>query len=348
MARGSSLPTVHVDRRVSAEDLAFAAGRAILVGPEDDDLRTADAALIGVGRVWDAARFARFPNLEVVCRMGVGHDNVDLAAAGRAGVIVGNTPDAPTVSTAEHTLALMLAVTKELGVHRAGSPRGPMARRLAPVARGGAAVVERFAPDPLARRITRVVTGQRGSGAATALELESTTLGLVGFGRIGRRVAQGAQALGMRVLATSATRTSGTDAGVTLVELDELLAESHVVSLHAPADESTRRLISADAIRTMRAGAYLVNCARGALVDHDALAAAVTGGHLAGAGLDVTDPDPLPLGHPLLGLPNVIITPHLASTTRAGRRRLFEHAFDNAVAALDGDPRWVVMPAATP
>ena len=121
-----------------------------------------------------------------------------------------------------------------------------------------------------------------------------------------------------------------------MVPFDELLATADVVSVHAPALPSTYRMFDADAFARMKPGAYFVNCARGVLVDHDALLAAIDSGQLAGAGLDVTDPEPLPAGHPLLDRPNVVVTPHVASASVAGRRRLYEHSIDNALAVLAG------------
>jgi D-3-phosphoglycerate dehydrogenase len=132
--------------------------------------------------------------------------------------------------------------------------------------------------------------------------------------------------------------------GVGLIALDVMLPLVDVVSLHAPALPSTERLINADTLARMKPGSYLVNCARGALVDQDALVDALDRGHLAGAGLDVTVPEPLPVGHPLLGRDDVIVTPHVASGTGAGRRRLYEHAIDNALAILRGEPATVVEP----
>ena len=114
------------------------------------------------------------------------------------------------------------------------------------------------------------------------------------------------------------------------------------MSLHAPATEASYHLIGAATLAAMKPGAYLVNCARGGLVDQNSLLAALDEGRLAGAGLDVTEPEPLPTGHPLLGHPKVIVTPHIASSTRAGRRRLFEHAVENALAVLDGRPATLI------
>jgi phosphoglycerate dehydrogenase-like enzyme len=115
-----------------------------------------------------------------------------------------------------------------------------------------------------------------------------------------------------------------------------------VLSLHAPATPETHHLVNSDVLSAMPAGSYLVNCARGALVDQDALIEALDRGHLAGAALDVTDPEPLPEGHPLLGRKDVIVTPHIASSTGAGRRRLYEHAIENVVAVLNGLPATIV------
>jgi glyoxylate reductase len=129
-----------------------------------------------------------------------------------------------------------------------------------------------------------------------------------------------------------------------MVGFDDLLERADIVSLHAPALPSTQQMINASALARMSPGSYLVNCARGALVDHDALLAAIDSGHLAGAGLDVTDPEPLPAGHALLDRANVVVTPHIASATEAGRRRLYEHSIENALAVLDGRPASVVAP----
>jgi phosphoglycerate dehydrogenase-like enzyme len=220
-----------------------------------------------------------------------------------------NTPLAPMVSTAEHTLALVLAITKHLPHH-----------------------------------VARARQGLKGEPVGRALELDGSTLGLIGLGRIGTRVAVAANALGMRVIAADPALAESPVPGVELVDLDELLATSDVISLHAPALPSTAQLINADTLAKMRPGTYIVNCARGMLIDHDALLAAIDSGHLGGAGLDVTDPEPLPAGHPLLDRSNVIVTPHIASASVAGRRRLYEHSIENALNVLAGRPADTVTP----
>lgn len=308
----SALPLLFVDHVFPDLYRDLVDGRADVLGDGTDaGLDRADAIVAGAVRRWDASQFALAPNVKVISRVGVGYDNVVVADAAAAGVVVCNAPLAPMVSTAEHTMALLLAITKVLP-----------------------------------HQTARAAQGLKGEPIGRALELDGRVLGLVGLGRIAVRVATAAQALGMRVVATDPAIEESPVAGVDLVDLDELLATADVVSLHAPALPSTIGMIDAEALRRMRPGGYLVNCARGPLVDHDALLAALDDGHLAGAALDVTDPEPLPAGHPLLGRHDVIVTPHVASATVAGRRRLYEHAIEHALAILDGRPAPVVAPGA--
>ena len=186
----------------------------------------------------------------------------------------------------------------------------------------------------------RARQGLPGATTGTALELDGSVLGLVGYGRIARRVGLAATALGMSVLASDPYLTEAD--GCELVDLARLYAESDVISLHAPAVAETRHMINATSLAATKRGVYLVNCARGGLVDQEALLAALDSGQVAGAALDVTDPEPLPEGHPLLQHPNVIVTPHMASATVAGRRRLYSHAIDNALNVLAGLPATIV------
>lgn len=308
MSPAPDRPVLFFDSELPPAFADLVAGRAEVAGP-DEGLERADAVIAGARITWDAERLAGAPSCRVVSRLGVGYDNVDVAGLADVGVVVCNAPDAPTVSTAEHTVALMLAITKDLPSHTA-----------------------------------RAEAGLPATGTGTTLELDGATLGLIGFGRIARRVAVTARALGMTVLAHDPFLTEATIDGVGLTDLRSLAVQSDVLSLHAPADPTTYRLVDAELLRLLKPGAHLVNCARGSLVDHDALLDALDRGHLAGAALDVTDPEPLPVGHPLLGHERVIVTPHVASSTAAGRRRLYEHAIDNALAVLDGRPASVVAP----
>jgi phosphoglycerate dehydrogenase-like enzyme len=300
----AQLPRLFVDHPFPEVYNDLVEGRAVIVGSGGDDgLDTADAILAGATRPWNAAAFALAPNAKVISRVGVGYDNVDVADATAAGMVVCNTPIAPMVSTAEHTLALMFAVTKCLPHH-----------------------------------IGRARQGLRAEGVGRALELDNSVFGLVGIGRIASRVAVVGNALGMNVVASDPAVLESPVPGVDMVPFDQLLETADVVSVHAPALPSTFQMFNAAAFDRMKPGAYFVNCARGVLVDHDALLAAIDSGKLAGAGLDVTDPEPLPAGHPLLDRPNVVVTPHIASASVAGRRRLYEHSIENALAVLEGKP----------
>ncbi|HEY4610869.1 MAG TPA: NAD(P)-dependent oxidoreductase [Ilumatobacteraceae bacterium] len=299
------LPILYFDHPLPDAYRDLVEGRAIAVGPDDADLTTADAVLAGAKRPWNAEAFAVGTALKVISRIGIGYDNVDVEAATAAGVIVCNAPDAPSVSTAEHTMMLMLAAVKNLPT-----------------------------------QMERARQGLPGATTGTALELDGSTLGLVGYGRIARRVGMAATALGMRVLAYDPFVSEAESCQ--LVSLEGVFAGSDVISLHAPAVDATQHMINAQSLSTMKQGVYIVNCARGGLVDQEALLAALESGHVAGAGLDVTDPEPLPEGHPLLGHPRVIVTPHVASATVAGRRRLYSHAIDNALNVLAGRPATIV------
>ncbi|MEP7047363.1 MAG: NAD(P)-dependent oxidoreductase [Ilumatobacteraceae bacterium] len=299
------LPILYCDHPLPDAYRDLVDGRAILVGPDDAGLATAQAVIAGAKRPWNAEAFALSPTMKVISRIGIGYDNVDVAAATAAGVIVCNAPDAPSVSTAEHTLMLMLAVVKNLPA-----------------------------------QTERARQGLPGATVGTALELDGSVLGLVGYGRIARRVGMAAIAMGMSVLAYDPFLTDAP--GCELVGLDRIFTDSDVISLHAPAVADTRHMVNAATLATTKRGVYLVNCARGGLVEQDALLAALDSGQVAGAGLDVTDPEPLPEGHPLLSHPNVVVTPHVASATVAGRRRLYSHAIDNALNVLAGRAATIV------
>ncbi len=183
-------------------------------------------------------------------------------------------------------------------------------------------------PDAIAAaRAGDWITWEPGMYLGAAVH--GATLGIIGLGRIGRAVASRARGFEMNVLSVSPT-TGGS--------LEELLEQSDFVSLHCPLTPATRHLIDAEALRRMRATAILINTARGPIVDQEALRQAVLGGQIAGAALDVTDPEPLPPGHPLLSTPNLIVLPHIGSATRAARERMADLAVDNLLAALDGRP----------
>jgi D-3-phosphoglycerate dehydrogenase len=281
-----------------------ARSRHELVGPREERLSDAEAVIVGATR-WDAAMMDRTERLRILARTGIGVDAVDLDEAARRGIAVTNTPDGPTVSTAEHTMALLFGVAKTIPQHQ----------------------------DRLRRQTGGYVP------ASTAIELDGLTIGLLAYGRIARRVAVMASAVGMSVIAHDPFLTAieaDDPVGTEWVGFDELLARSDVLSLHAPLTADTAGLFDASTFAKCRKGVLFVNCARGGLVDHDALLDALRSGQVVGAGLDVTDPEPLPADHPLLTADNVIVTPHVASSTVAGRERMLTQAFEQVLIGLDG------------
>jgi glyoxylate reductase len=274
------------------------ADRALETGELHDAVRGAEAVVTMLhDRVDDAFLDAAGAQLRVVANVAVGYDNVDVPACAARGVTVTNTPGVLTDATADLAIALMLAVTRRLGE----------GERLI---RSG---------EPWAWAIDFML----GRG------LRGRTLGIVGYGAIGQAVATRARAFGMEVIYT---RRSGGG-----VPLEELFERAHVVSLHVPLSAATRHLIDAGALRRMRADAYLVNTARGPVVDEAALAKALRDGVIAGAALDVFEHEPAV--HPaLLGLENVVLVPHLGSATEETRTAMAELAAANVVAVLAGRP----------
>jgi D-3-phosphoglycerate dehydrogenase len=220
--------------------------------------------------------------LKVLGRAGVGVDNIDLSAASRRGIVVLNATGGNVVSVAEHTLALILALVRHIARADASLKRGAWERR-------------RF----------------RG------IALSGKTLGLLGVGRIGSEVAKRARPFGMRVVACDPylSPERAEQLGIELVTLASLLREADVVSVHAPLSEETRGLIGARELALMKPTAYLVNAARGGIVDEKALAEALKAGGLAGAALDVFEKEPVPADHPLLKFENVLAVPHLGAAT---------------------------------
>ena len=256
---------------------------------------------------------AAAPNLRAVGRVGVGLDNLDLPALRERGVVATYAPGTNAVSVAEYVIGAILEFRRGFARASASLHRGEWDRQ-------GAIGGEAF----------------------------GTTLGIVGLGDIGARLAHRAQVFGMQVLATDPVVHEGSLAvqefGVTLVELDELLASSDVVSLHAPLVDATRDLVNARTLARMKPSAILVNTARGGLVDEAALAEALRAGRLAGAALDVRRQEPPGEDDPLRGLPNVILTPHVAGVTRESMRRASLHVAQDVLRVLRGERAISVVP----
>jgi len=248
----------------------------------------------------DAELFDHCPDLRAVANLAVGTDNIDLEEAARRGIAVGNTPGVLTETTADLAFALILACSRGL-LQAAAAVRAGEWRTWEPA-------------------------GWLGH------DVHGATLGIVGAGQIGKAVARRAQGFGMRVL------LNGSAPAPDRVSLEELLTESDIVSLHAPLSAETRHLIDADAMRSMKPTAVLVNTGRGELVDPKALRRALEEGWIAAAGLDVTEPEPLPRDDPLLSAPNLTVLPHIGSASHAAREAMAGLAVDNLLAALAGRP----------
>jgi len=300
---------------------ATIAGLATPIGPgtaTPDDLLSsvgaADAIIASSLATYDGPGMDRAPHLRVISRTGIGVDKIDIGAATERGIAVCNTPDAPTISTAEHTITLMLSVAKRVEGSQTALKSG----------------------------------GRDFFGSHDGREVSGKALGLVGVGRIGTNVARMAGGLSMTVIAYDpfVDATDVAQAGIQMVDsLDQLLADADVVSLHLPLTSETEQLMNAGHIAQMKPGAILINTARGGLVDHDALLAALGSGRLFGAGLDVTDPEPLPPDHPLLHRDDVVVTPHVAAATAEGKARLYESAVTQALQVLRGEyPNHLVNP----
>lgn len=271
-------------------------------------LAAADAAFTTVVDFISPGMLAAAPNLKVVANMAVGYDNVDPAAAAALGIWVTNTPGVLAETTADMAWALLMAAARNV-----------------------------VASD----RDTRAGGWKTWSPTAfLGVDVFGATLGIVGLGEIGEAVARRATGFKMRVLYHSRTRKPALEAdlGLRYSPLPDLLAESDFVSLHTPLTPETRHLVGAAQLAAMKPTAILVNTARGGVVDQDALVDALRSGAIAGAALDVTTPEPLPLDHPLFSFPNVIITPHIASASLATRSRMAEMAAANIIAVLRGDP----------
>ena len=247
----------------------------------------------------------RCPLLKVVSNHGVGVDHIDLAAAAERDVPVGNTPGCLDRSTADMTMALILSVARNI------------------------VVGDRFARSKeFTHYDPRILIGQEVSGSV---------LGIVGMGRIGKEVARRANAFEMTILYHNRHRDEDAEQelGVRYADLEELLAASDFVTLNCPLTRHTQHMISSRQFEIMKPSGILINMARGGVVDTDALHEALVSGQIAAAGLDVTEPEPLPRDHPLLKLENVIILPHLGSASNRTRQRMVEMTVENLIAGIE-------------
>ena len=238
--------------------------------------------------------------VKIVARLGIGLDNIDMAYCTEQGIVVTNTPDYCLTEVAEHTLALIFACARKVAMYHHDTMSGKYDLQAGP-------------------RMRR---------------MEGQTLGIIGLGNIGEILATKAKCLGLNVLATS--RSGKTMPGVETVDMDRLLAESDYVSLLIPATPETKKMFGAEQFQKMKKTAYLINTARGALVDHDALAQALEAGELAGAALDVQDPEPCDLTIPPYNDPRVIVTPHAAFVSVESLENMRSRVSKQVVDVLQG------------
>lgn len=263
-------------------------------------------AIIGRQGRFTAAVMDASPHLRIIARHGTGTDDIDLPAAAARGLMITRAPGANALAVAEHTIALVLALLK--GIPAAGMAEGA------------------WRPGEMRMR-----------------DIAGTRLGLYGLGAIGRQTARLAQALGMEVLAYSRQTDPAVYAHARRVpSLDALLAESAVLSLHTALTPETRQVINTATLARLPAGAYLVNTARGGLIEDAALVAALDSGHLAGAGIDVTEPEPPAADHPFRRHPRILLTPHVGGVTERSLTQMAVAAAECVVARLTGG----IVPAA--
>ncbi|AIF68541.1 2-hydroxyacid dehydrogenase [Palaeococcus pacificus DY20341] len=243
------------------------------------------------------------PNLKVIGRAGVGLDNIDLDAAKERGIEVVNSPGASSRSVAELALALMFNVARKIAFADRKMREGVWAKK-----------------------------------QCMGFELEGKTLGIVGFGRIGYNIAKIAKAMGMSILLYDPypNEERAKEVGGKFVELEELLKESDVVTLHVPLLDSTYHLINEERLKLMKPTAILINAARGPIIDTNALVKALKEGWIAGAGLDVFEEEPLPVGHELTKLDNVVLTPHIGASTVEAQMRAGVEVAEKVVKVLKG------------
>jgi glycerate dehydrogenase len=263
--------------------------------------------------VLDGAVLSALPRLRYIGVLATGYNVVDVATARARGITVTNVPDYSTRSVTQLTFALLLELAHQVGTHSEGVRQGRWCR----------------SPD-------------FSYWQTPLVELAGLTLGVVGFGRIGRGVAQAAAAFGMSVLAYTPRPPSPPPTGLEFVGLDALFRRSDVVSLHCPLTPETRHLVNAERLALLRPTAFVVNTGRGPLVDEGALADALNASRLAGAALDVLSTEPPAATNPLLTARNCLITPHIGWATKAARIRLLRIAIDNVRGHLEGRPQNVV------
>ncbi len=311
-----SLPVVILTHPLPPEWLSRIEGRVrLVVGPPVppgfaphlmDHIDVAEGILCLLTDRVDDELLKKAPRLKVVSNMAVGVDNINIAACTRRGIPVGNTPGVLTEATADLTMGLLLSIGRRIP-ESAQDARSGLWK-------------------------TWSATGWLGA------DLDGAVLGIVGMGKIGQAVARRAAAFGLKILYLDPSNRPDIESDLKARRVDKksLLAESDFLSLHCPLTPETRHFIDSHALQAMKPTSILVNAARGPVVDQAALQLALEKGWISGAALDVTDPEPLPAGHPLYHNTRCLIVPHIGSATHNTRRRMAEMACDNLLAGLEG------------
>lgn len=283
--------------------------------PEDVLPRIGNAEIVMTNKtVLDAEIINGAPRLKYIGVLATGYNVVDLEAARAKNIIVTNVPAYSTASVVQMVFALLLELTQKVALH-----------------------------DKLVRKGRWEECPDFSFTAMPLMELEGKSMGIVGYGTIGQRVAQTAESFGMEILVhTAHPEKYESDKSVRFVDLDSLFRQADVISLHCPLTEETSNLVNEERIALMKRSSILINTGRGPLVDEQALADALDAKDIAGAGIDVLSEEPPRTHHPLIGARNCFVTPHIAWATREARRRLLAVAAENVKAFIDGEPQNVV------
>jgi D-3-phosphoglycerate dehydrogenase len=294
-------PDLDIERRIlGAADVELVVAEHKDASALAELARDCDAIMTNWAKVPESV-IAAAPKCRIICRLGIGLDNIDVAAATSRNIPVTNVPDYCLIEVAEHALALLLSLSRKVAFYHHETKQGRYALQAGPVLR----------------------------------RIEGQTLGIVGLGNIGRKLAEKAIPLGLKILATTRSRRQPLP-GVMLVNLDELLTASDYVSLHLPLTPETKHRIGSAELERMKPSAYLINTARGGLIDTAALTRALAENRLAGAALDVQDPEPPELSQPPYNDPRVIVTPHAAFVSGESLANLRERVARQVIDRLQG------------
>lgn len=278
--------------------------------------RAADAEIVLTNKVvLDKEVIESLPRLRYIGVLATGYNVIDISEAKKRGIVVTNVPDYSTMSVVQLTFALLLELTHHVGLHSESVRRGDWTK----------------SPD-FCYWLTPLV------------EIDGLTMGIIGYGRIGRAVAKVARAFGMDVIAYSRRLKNEGDENARFEEIDKIFETADVVSLHCPLTKETERIVNRERISLMKSTAFLINTGRGGLVDEQALAEALNNGRIAGAAVDVLSTEPPQPSNPLLTAKNCIITPHIGWATKSARERLMKIVVNNIRAFLNGTPVNVVNP----